>query len=171
MKKTVLLLTGVPGIGKSTLIRKVAERVVDRSLGGFITDEIRGAGGRLGFRLSTFDGRELTLAHVDIRSRHKVSRYGVDVEMLEEVAATVLGPSAELYLVDEIGKMECFSQKFINRMSELFDSGKPVVATVARRGGGFIAEVKCRPDVELLEVTRANRDLLLEKVLEWIQSR
>lgn len=160
-------------MGKSTVIRAVAKRFQGRNLAGFITDEIRAGGRRVGFVLWTFDGTERTLAHVNIRSDHRVGRYGVDVSALDETARSAMQPGRELYLVDEIGKMECFSDRFVEAIKVLMDSGDPVVATVALRGRGFIAEVKQRPGAELWEVTRANRDRMADRVAdrvaEWLE--
>ena len=79
--------------------------------------------------------------------------------------------AAELFLVDEIGKMECLSERFVAAMGRLLDAGRVVVATVALRGGGFIADVKRRPDIVPWGVTRANRDVLPAEVLAWIGAR
>ncbi len=166
----VLLLTGRPGVGKTTVIRKVAAGLASRRLGGFYTEEMRADGERRGFRLVTFDGRDGVMAHVDVRGPARVGKYGVDVGIVDELAgsALVVRPDVSVYLVDEVGKMECFSPAFVMAMRELLDSTKPVIATVARRGGGFIAEVKAREDTELLEVMRANRDELPDRVLAWL---
>ena len=83
--------------------------------------------------------------------------------------ALALDDPASLYLVDEIGKMECFSAKFCAAMRGLLDSGCPLVATVALRGGGFIREVKSRHDVEIWEVTRANRDEMPRQIIRWLE--
>jgi nucleoside-triphosphatase len=167
-----LLLTGVPGVGKTTVVRRVAERLAGLRLGGFYTEEMREGGARQGFRLIGFDGSERVLAHVDVTGP-RVSKYGVDVGALEAVAESLLAPRPEiqLYLVDEIGKMECFSERFVAAMRNLLGSGKPVLATVALKGGGFIAEVKRRPDVEIMEVTRANRDRVPEQIVAWLADR
>lgn len=168
---TSLLLTGAPGVGKTTVIRRVAEQLAGARLGGFYTEEIRVAGSREGFRLIGFDGSERILAHTRLPAP-RVSKYGVDVAALDAAVAALLDPEAgEVFLVDEIGKMECLSERFVVAMRRLLDSGRVVVATVALRGGGFIAEVKRRSEVALREVTRANRDALPAEVLAWIAAR
>jgi len=165
-----LLLTGLPGVGKTTVIRAVADRLPKLTLRGFYTSEIREGGIRKGFQLLSFEGEEYLLAHVDMDSSQRVSKYGVDVAMLEGQSGQLLNadPPADLYLVDEIGKMECMSAGFISAMRGIMDAGLPLVATVAMRGGGFIAEAKGRPDVDVWEVTRDNRDVLPEQVIEWL---
>jgi nucleoside-triphosphatase len=170
-----LLLTGVPGVGKTTVVRRVAEKLRDsqRRIHGFTTEEIRRGGERLGFRIETFDGESAVLAHVSIRSEYRVSRYGVDVAALDRIIgkALALSPRTDVYLIDEIGKMECFSAKFPAAVEELLDAKQPVVATVALRGGGFIEAVKRRADVELRTVTRSNREEMPSRVLEWVRIR
>ncbi len=67
--------------------------------------------------------------------------------------------------------MECFSQRFVEAVTGLLDSRQLMVATVARKGSGFIEEVKGRSDVELWEVTRKNRDRMASDVLSWLEAR
>jgi nucleoside-triphosphatase len=164
------MVTGSPGSGKTTVIRKVAAGLPGRRLGGFYTEEIRVRGERRGFRLVTFDGKESIMAHVDIRGPHRVGRYGVNVSVIDALAESTLAvkEGVDVYLVDEIGKMECLSPRFVTAMRALLDSPKTVVAAIAQRGGGFIAEVKQRKDAELWELTRENRDGLPEQVLAWL---
>jgi len=168
----VLLLTGTPGIGKTTVIRRAADRLKDKGLRGFYTEEIREKGERRGFRLVSFEGTTQTIAHVDFPKRHRVGKYGIDVETLDS-AATLLRPDAKarMYLVDEIGKMECLSERFVAAVRILISGGIPVVATIGARGGGFIAEVKCMPECDLWQVTHTDRDHLPARILTWLAER
>jgi nucleoside-triphosphatase len=170
-----LLLTGVPGVGKTTVVRRAAEELRERRrrIRGFTTEEIRQGRERVGFRIETFDGESAVLAHVSIRSEYRVSRYGVDIAALDRIIAKALAlsPRPDVYLIDEIGKMECFSARFRAAVEELLDAKQPVVATVALRGGGFIEAVKRRADVELRTVTRSNREEMPSRVIEWVRVR
>ena len=168
----VLLITGTPGIGKTTVIRRVADRVDAEGLRGFYTEEIRERRERRGFRLVSFDGTKRIIANVDFPKRYRVGRYGVDVQALDGAAALLRpDPNARVYLVDEIGKMECLSERFVAAMRALIAGSTPVVASVGARGGGLIAEVKRRPDCELWQVTQANRDDLPDRIVSWLADR
>lgn len=169
----VLLLTGMPGVGKTTVMRRVAEALGEHRGAGFLTDEIRERGERRGFRLVTLGGHEWIIAHIDFSKQARVGKYGVDIAALDAAAAVALAlrPGIEVCLVDEIGKMECLSPRFVSAMQDLLDSDRVVVATIARHGEGLIHAVKARPDCVLWEVTRENRDHLSAEILAWLAER
>lgn len=169
----ILLITGIPGVGKTTLIRRVAQALGECSVAGFYTEEIRETGERRGFRLVTFSGEQGVIAHVEFNHRYAVGKYGVDVAAIGRFAERELAVTkgAELFIVDEIGKMECYAPPFVRAIRVLLDSEALLVATVAQRGGGLIEEVKQRSDCELWEVTHANRDALVTQVLGWLAAR
>jgi nucleoside-triphosphatase len=164
-----ILLTGPPGCGKTTAVRKIIAALDPKvKMAGFYTEEIRTAGRRVGFRWCRLDGPAGTLAHVNIKSPHRVSKYGVDVESFEREAVSILDPDAaavDLFVVDEIGKMECFSDRFVAATRRLLTSNKAILATVALKGSGLIREVKDHPGVELLHLTRANRDEVTQRIV------
>jgi len=167
-----LLISGAPGCGKTTLLVRLARQFADLYPAGFYTEEIRVAGARQGFRLLGLDGGEGVLAHVSSRSRQRVGRYGVDVTGFEAFLERLRldESAAPLIFIDEIGKMECLSPKFVGLTRRLLDSGRIVVATVAERGSGFIAEVKARDDVDLLCLARENRERLFPVLVERLRS-
>lgn len=168
----ILLLTGTPGIGKTTLIRRVASQLSEYQLGGFYTEEIREGGQRKGFRLVTFNGEEGIIAHVNFDHHYRVSKYGVDVERIDHFADTALTltDDIDVYLIDEIGKMECFSPIFVKRVETLLNSSKPVIATVAKKGSGLIEKAKQWPASQLWELTHANRDARVTEVSKWLDT-
>ena len=169
----MLLLTGRPGIGKTTALRAVAAAIGRRRrVGGFYTEELRARGVRTGFRIVTLDGDAAVMADVNRHGGPRVGRYGVDVTAIDAVAVPAITPrrAVDVYVVDEIGKMECLSPTFVATMRTLLDSRATVVATVAERGGGFIAEVKRRADAETWRLTRANRDEVVARALAWLDA-
>ncbi len=115
--------------------------------------------------IRTLDGEEGTLALVGGGKGPRVGRYVVRIEEFESVALPRIDPEkspAELYVIDEIGKMELMSKKFRESIISLLAQQSNLLATVAVRGKGFLDQVKGRNDVELVEVTKENRDLLPE---------
>jgi len=161
-----LLLTGYPGSGKTTVIMRFLA-LAGFDAGGFYTEEMRKGNERTGFKIVTLDGEETILAEAGFRSKYRVGRYGVNVEGVELVAVVALEnalESKDLVVIDEIGKMECYSQKFRDAVTTCLDGPKPVVATIAKRGDKFIESVKTRRDVVIYEVTPATRDGLPEKL-------
>jgi nucleoside-triphosphatase len=166
-----VLLTGPPGCGKTTVIRCLAERLGDRRLAGFYTQEIRERGQRIGFEAVSLSGRRALLAHVRSRSRHRVGRYGVEPEQLQPLVqeALVSVGEVDVYLIDEVGKMELFCPDFVAAVPRLLERAVLVVLTVAEKGQGLIAQVKARANVRLVRVTEANRDGLPEELERWVR--
>ena len=166
-----IIITGRPGIGKTTLIRKLIEKTAHPK-GGFYTEEILRDGKRTGFRLKTLQGRESILASTDIRSRYRVGKYRVDVDTFERVGvASVENAIAkgELIVIDEIGKMELFSRTFRNAVRNALDT-KRVIATMKIAGDVFTGKIKRRLDVKIFELTIENRKELLGSIIGTLSS-
>jgi nucleoside-triphosphatase len=135
---------------------------------GFFTREVREQGRRVGFEIVTLDGQVAWLSHVDFPGPQRVGKYGVDVPGFEKVARPALKvrQGVDLIVVDEIGKMECLSAAFLKAMERLWAAPVPLLATVAEKGGGFIARVKTLPGSLLFTVTPANRNELPRRLLD-----
>jgi nucleoside-triphosphatase len=169
----LLLLTGAPGVGKTTAVRRAVAQLRQRRARGFFTEELREQGARVGFRLETLDGRRVRLARIGLPSPARVGRYGVDLASLDEIVATTLVPpdAAWLYVIDEIGKMESWSPQFVDAVQALLDADVTMVATVSQKGGGFMAEVKRRRGATLWTLTRQNRDQIPDEIVSWIEGQ
>jgi nucleoside-triphosphatase len=169
-----ILLEGRPGAGKSTIARRLADRLSQDGIpvSGFLTEEIRESGRRLGFSLERFGGERGVLAHVDLPGPPRVGRYGVDLAAFERVAIPALEQAGEheVAIVDELGKMELASDAFREALAALLDRPVPVVATVQSASHAFTDALKRRRDVETMLVTTANRDELPELLAARLRS-
>ncbi|MGA7104822.1 MAG: nucleoside-triphosphatase [Candidatus Deferrimicrobiaceae bacterium] len=161
-----VLVTGPPGCGKTTVARKAA-RILGSRAAGFFTEEVLDeAGTRTGFRVESTDGRQGRLSSRRAGPGPRVGAYVVDVAAFESVALpSLVGIPDKVFIIDEIGKMECFSAAFRTRVREILDSGVRVLATIPARGGGsFLEEIRNRTDVAIIFVTRTNCDHLPEEI-------
>ena len=167
-----LLLTGPPGIGKTTVIQKVLSGI-EISAGGFYTHEIRRGGRRVGFSLKTLGGEEGILAHIDNRGRYRVGRYGVDIDRFEAMVLPALEGALqekELAVIDEIGRMELFSQAFQEMVMRVLDQDERHVLGVIHQGKEpFAASVKRRRDVAVISVSHTNRNYLPSQIITRLQ--
>ena len=168
----VYLLTGKPGAGKTTLIKEVLAEFQGKA-GGFYTEEIRGQGRRLGFKLITLDGQEAILAHTDFTKQYRVGQYGVDIQSLDRVGVSALQQAvnhSEVIIIDEIGKMELLSANFRKAISGAVGSGKQVLGTIMLNANPWADEIKRQPPVKLVMVTRGNHLQVLSELRRWLIS-
>lgn len=162
-----LLVTGAPGVGKTTLIRAVLAALRKRA-GGFVTEELREEGKRVGFRVCSLDGSTAILAHVRATRGPRVGRYQVDVPAFEAVGVSALEAAtrdADLIVVDEIGKMELHSRRFMDALEAALRSPKPILGTLLQAPHPWIDALKRRPDVEMYRLTERNRVDLQDALL------
>ncbi len=162
-----ILITGSPGVGKTTLIESVIARLPGTKT-GFFTREVREGPIRKGFIIETLDGARAVLADVAVSGLPRVGKYRVLPESIREVGVPAMLGRGDFIVIDEIGKMECTSESFIQALHTVLAGRSIVIATIAARGTPFIEGIKRRPDVVLFEVTRANRDRLADSILQNI---
>jgi len=162
-----VFVTGRPGVGKTTIIRRVLD-TLDVDAGGFYTAEIRDGGRagspRVGFSIVGLNGDEGVLAHVDLDSPYRVARYGVNRDDLERVGVGAIEEAVErssLIVMDEIGRMELCSPPFQRAVLRALDSDVPVFGTLQERPSEFVDAVRARDDVEVHEVDTGNRASLV----------
>ena len=162
-----VLLVGRQGVGKTTLIKQLAQSLRRGPIDGFYTEELREEGERLGCWLSTLDGRQVLLAHRRMDSPYRVGAYKVNVTVLDEVAVGVIRRAmrqALILFVDEIGKIELCSNTFQQVLEEAIVRGPRVVATGGVEHLPFLEALKRRRDVELIPLTEHNRKALLDEL-------
>ncbi|MEW6146026.1 MAG: NTPase [Thermodesulfobacteriota bacterium] len=166
-----ILITGLPGIGKTTLIKQLVYELARYRPAGFYTEEIRHKGERKGFQLVGLDGRKSILAHVFIDSPYQIGKYKVDVTAFDSFldSLKLTEPEEGIIVIDEIGKMECLSPKFVRMIQELLDSKNIIIATIAHTDGGIKGKIKERDDVRLFKMNLENRDRIRYEIIEAVE--
>ena len=173
MQKRILLLTGNPGVGKTTLLIKTVNAIKAEgiSVGGMISREAREGNMRVGFEIMDLtSNKHGWLAHINQRTGPQVGKYHVNLADIDDVGAKAISEAAEkcsAVAIDEIGPMELFSQKFRQAANQALESRKMVLAVVhAKASDRLINKVKRREDAEIFTVTLADRDSLSEELIK-----
>jgi nucleoside-triphosphatase len=179
LTKRLLLLTGGPGVGKTTLLLKIVEGLGAEGycVGGMISREVRSHGIRVGFEILDLESSAHGwLAHVDQKAGPRVGRYRVNLADLDGLGAGAIlkaVDSCDVVVIDEVGPMELFSKKFEETVRKAAESGKLVVGIVHWKARSrLIDEIKTREDAQVFAVTVENRDrlhkIVVEKALEFL---
>jgi len=173
LRKRLLVLTGSPGVGKTTVLLRVVESLKAKgySVGGMLSREVRSDKTRVGFEiLDLSSDRRGWLAHVNQKSGPSVGKYRVNLEDLDNIGANAIVNAAENFdvvVIDEIGPMELFSEKFKEAVRRAVEGGKLVVGVVHWKARDrLIDEVKKREDIEIIVVTYENRNKLHQTIIE-----
>ncbi|MGQ9624820.1 MAG: NTPase [Candidatus Bathycorpusculaceae bacterium] len=173
MRKRILLLTGNPSVGKTTVLLKViaALKAKGYSVGGMVSREVRSCNIRVGFEILDLNGeRRGWLAHVNQKTGPQVGKYRVNLEDLNRIGVEAILNAireCEVVAIDEVGPMELFSEKFREAVKRAFESDKLVVGVVHWKAKDrLIEDVKKREDAEIIAVTYENRDKLHQSIIE-----
>ena len=163
-----ILITGRPRVGKTTLI-KYAAKILGKRAGGFFTEEIKGEGvrGREGFSIIALDGRQGILARVGLKSPFNVGLYGVNIRDLEEIGVNSISEAIEKndwILIDEIGKMEEYSDKFKEVVMNALNSARNLLATIRDKDSPYTSAIKSRTDVQIIRLTVPNREMIYDQI-------
>jgi nucleoside-triphosphatase len=169
-------ITGLPNAGKTQALIKVIEMLEegDQKVGGMITEPIIKDNKRLGFYVMDWISKEKDiLAHVDIESKIVVGKYKVNIEVLERVGVMAIEDAMEnsdIIIIDEVGRMEVESEKFIEAVKKALDEDKPMILTLHKKSRNpLLQDIRRRDDVRILEVTPINRDLLPYKIVKLMK--
>ncbi|MEM2941994.1 MAG: NTPase [Candidatus Bathyarchaeia archaeon] len=172
-----ILVKGFPGVGKTTLVSRVVERVKLRgyTVGGMMTREIRSGKVRVGFEiLDLYTGAVGILAHIMVKDGPRVGKYGVDITGLEAVGVKAITeslerPEVDLLVVDEIGSMELTSSAFKSAVRLAVSSGKPFLGTVQLKlFGGILEMLGSGRAFRVVELTYENRERQVEEVAKEV---
>lgn len=168
-----IFITGKPGCGKTTLIKEILKELKIPAQ-GFFTEEIREKGKRVGFKIKTLSQKEGVLAHKDLKSQFRVSKYGVNLKDLEGIGVKELEKGLEkgyLLIVDEIGKMELFSQRFKDIILRSLESKNKVLGTIMLKENAFSKKIKKRSDTKIFYLAPGNKKRIKREILEILNPK
>ncbi|PVX25270.1 MAG: nucleoside triphosphatase [Candidatus Bathyarchaeum sp.] len=179
MLKRIILLTGPPGIGKTSVFRRTVRELKNRDceVGGMVCREVREGGTRVGFELMDVStGQRGWLAHINQQTGPKIGKYTVNLTDLDVLGAGALLDSiknADVIAVDEIGPMELLSTAFSEALVQAIESNKPLLGTIHYKlSTPLVDHIKTRDDTEVLNVTYNNREelqnLIADKISECL---
>ncbi|XP_077024466.1 cancer-related nucleoside-triphosphatase isoform X2 [Tamandua tetradactyla] len=178
----------INSIGKTTLIQKASEVLKSSGMpvDGFYTEEVRQGGRRIGFDVVTLSGTRGPLSRVGSapppgKREYRVGQYVVDLTSFEQLALPVLrnadssrGLGQRVCVIDEIGKMELFSQAFIQAVRQTLSTpGIVILGTIPVPKGKpltLVEEIRSRNDVKVFNVTKENRNNLLQDIVMCVQN-
>ncbi|MCG3216459.1 MAG: hypothetical protein KAS63_07045 [Candidatus Heimdallarchaeota archaeon] len=166
-----ILVTGLPRVGKTTLLVNIISEM-DKKVVGFVTKEVKENNMRIGFEIESFSGHKLMLASKKNRnSIHRIANYGVFVENIDTIVGHLLlelqKNEYDLIVIDEIGKMELFSKKFISFVEESLNK-KKVLGSIMLKNNDFSRKIKERSDTIVFEITINNRDKIRKRIMELL---
>ncbi|XP_034238237.1 cancer-related nucleoside-triphosphatase homolog isoform X2 [Thrips palmi] len=169
-----VFLTGPPGIGKTTIIEKVCKelRLKSISMKGFFTAELREDGKRVGFDIISLDGNRCPLARIGEGTGPKVGQYVV--KSFESVALPILQTEmSHVTVLDEVGKMELFSQRFELAVKNVFATNTSILGTIPLQKGRpipLVEFIRTHPSVKLFTVDYKNRDSVPYEIVNLLAS-
>ena len=171
MRKNIII-TGEPKSGKSTLLKNLIADIPNGV--GFVTNEMLGENGRVGFEIETHARQKAILAHVDFETPNKVSKYFVNVNNLESILPSVSQPdNSHILYIDEIGQMQLFSEKFKELVLHYLGSPNTCIVTLSYIfENDFTQSLKNRKDIILVKISAENREerlVFITQILKKIE--
>ena len=173
--KRIILLTGPPGIGKTTVLCRTIKILKEKGLkiGGMLCSDVREDEARVGFELMDLStGQKGWLAHINQPEGPKINKYKVNLIDLDILGASAIVEAihrGDVIAVDEVGPMELQSTAFSAALVQALETNKPMLLTIHHKLNHPIVEkLKNRPDAEIVRITPHNRKnlhiIMAEKV-------
>lgn len=175
-KKIKIGITGLPGAGKTHALNKVVEMLEAEGVkvGGMITEAITENRKKVGFMVKDLLTKdEKVLARLDMESEVRFMDYGIDMDALDNVGVAAIIRSvlrADVIVIDEVGKLEVESKKFVEAVKEALEADKPLLLTLHKKSRNpLLQDIRRRDDVRILEVTPINKNILPYKIIPLIK--
>jgi len=166
-------ITGMPSVGKTQTLKKIIEKLEETGykVQGMITEVVVEKKKTVGVAVVDWQTKEKDIfAHINFDMKNKVGEFGVDTDILDKIGVAAIEKAIDdeevnIIIIDEIGKMEMFSERFCEVVIDALDSDKPILVTLHKKSRSpLLQDVRRRDDIRILEVTNVNRNLLPYKI-------
>ncbi len=168
-------ITGLPGSGKTQTLLRIIQLLEEEGVvvGGMVTEPIFEKQRRTGFQITNWLTKEHEVfAHETMKSRVRSGRFGVNLAALEGLGIRALAEareSADVIVIDEVGKMEVESDTFTKSVVDTLDAKKSIIMTLHKKSRNpLLQDIRRRDELRLLEVTPVNKNLLAFKIVHLI---
>jgi len=165
-----IAVTGSPGVGKSTVVEKVAA-VMKCRVGGVLARDKRFNGRRIGFELLDIASGDVGVLADETGNGPQLGKYRVHLDSLEKIGAMAVQNAiqCDLIVVDEVGPMELSSRSFISAVENAIASQKPMLIVLHEWSNHPLAK-KIRRTFQVISVTRENRDMLVKEIAQALNA-
>jgi nucleoside-triphosphatase len=168
---TIIVLTGAPGVGKTTAVMRAARALNDRGLnvGGIVSRELRTNNNmRIGFEFIDLITNDTNVLASITGNGPKVGKYFVNLAGCRFAAERLdaAAKNCDVIICDEIGPMELKSREFIDSVKNLLDVDKKTIVVVHQRLQHPLTEQFRKKSSLLISLDLANREKVNEIMLD-----
>jgi nucleoside-triphosphatase len=171
-----IILQGRPGVGKSTILKKIYTLLESKNPRGCIVEEERENGDRIGFRIKYLpEGGSTQLASTkEALSNVFLSKYSINIKAIEnELIPYMFNMSSEsdhgVFIFDEIGRMQQKSDKFIPAVDHIMSISKPVIATIVHNDEIWARKYKNNIENFVIAITEFNCNYIADTIKTMLE--
>jgi nucleoside-triphosphatase len=165
---TSIILTGASGVGKTTIVMDVAQKLKARGLrvGGVISREVRTNNVRIRFEFIDLATNDRDILASITGNGPRVGKYYVNLsERLINVLVT-----SEVIICDEIGPMELKSKELVDVVKNLLNTDKKVIVVMHQKLEHPLADEIRKKSSSLISINLRNREGLIEILLDRLSA-
>ena len=171
---TIILLTGAPGVGKTTIVMDVAQQLKERGMkvGGVVSREVRVNNVRTGFEFIDFATNDRDILASITGNGPRIGKYFVNLSGCRFAAERLISAliASEVIICDEIGPMELKSKEFVDAVKNLFNTDKKIIVIMHQKLEHPITDEFRKKSSSLININLGNRERVIETLLNRLSA-
>jgi len=166
---TIIILTGAPGVGKSTAVLRTARALKDRGLnvGGIVSREQRSNNIRIGFEFIDLMTNDRSVLASIAGNGPKIGKYFINLAGCRFAAErlSVAVKNSNVIICDEIGPMELKSREFTDSVKKLLDVDKKVIVVLHEKIQHPLTEQFKKKSSLIIDLNLENRENVIQMLV------